>query len=116
MTVSSVHHGDIVLVPFPLNSPSANQRRPAVVVSGDYYNAGTGEVVIDRSPAMRAQHRESAIIVSWTGKLLGSWAPALSEHVSSHYESPIFYGDSAVSLGETWRASPSGFAGSWSCS
>jgi len=46
MTVSSVHHGDIVLVPFPLNSPSANQRRPAVVVSGDYYNTGTGEVVI----------------------------------------------------------------------
>ena len=46
MTVSNAHHGDIVLVPFPLNSPSANQRRPAVVVSGDYYNTGNGEVVI----------------------------------------------------------------------
>ena len=46
MTVSSVHHGDVVLVPFPLNAPTANQRRPAVVVSGDYYNSGTEEVVI----------------------------------------------------------------------
>ncbi|MCY4625237.1 MAG: type II toxin-antitoxin system PemK/MazF family toxin [Chloroflexi bacterium] len=46
MTVSNVRHGDVVLVPFPLNSPTSTQRRPAVVVSGDYFNSGTGEVVI----------------------------------------------------------------------
>lgn len=46
MTVSNVRHGDVVLVPFPLNSPTSTQRRPAVVVSGDYFNSGTGEVII----------------------------------------------------------------------
>ncbi len=46
MTASNLHLGDVVLVPYPLNAPSPTQRRPAAVVSGDYYNNGTGEVII----------------------------------------------------------------------
>ena len=46
MTSSSFHHGDVVLVPFPLSAPSPTKRRPAVVVSSDHYNAGTNEVMI----------------------------------------------------------------------
>ena len=46
MTVSNLHYGDVVLVPYPLSAPSPTQRRPAAVVSGDYYNSNTDEVII----------------------------------------------------------------------
>ena len=98
MTVSSVHHGDIVLVPFPLNSPSANQRRPAVVVSGDYYNTGTGEVVI---APITGHARAAPRIGDYT---LMDWQIAGLLGPSTVYESLTFYEDSAVYRGETWRA------------
>ena len=46
MTGPSLHHGEVVLVPYPLNAVMPSKRRPAVVVSSDHYNSGTGEVMI----------------------------------------------------------------------
>ena len=38
--------GDVVLVPYPLGYGAGGRKRPALVVSGDGYNQGTGELVI----------------------------------------------------------------------
>ncbi len=46
MTSYNFHHGEVVLVPFPLSTPSPNMRRPALIASSDHYNSGTGEIII----------------------------------------------------------------------
>lgn len=38
--------GDVVLVPFPFTDQSGSKKRPAVVVSGNAYNAGRRDIVI----------------------------------------------------------------------
>ena len=38
--------GDVVLVPYPFGYGAGGRKRPALVVSGDGYNQGTGELVI----------------------------------------------------------------------
>ena len=46
MATASFHHGDVVLVPYPLTEPSPSKRRPAVILSSDHYNSSTGEIMI----------------------------------------------------------------------
>ena len=46
MTAINLHHGDVILVPFPLSAPTPTKRRPAVVMSSDHYNTSTAEVMI----------------------------------------------------------------------
>ena len=38
--------GDVVLVPYPFGYGAGGRKRPALVVSGEGYNQGTGELVI----------------------------------------------------------------------
>lgn len=38
--------GDVVLVPFPFTDQSGAKKRPAVVVSGNRYNASRRDLVI----------------------------------------------------------------------
>ena len=42
----SYSFGDILLVPFPFTDQSATKRRPAVVVSGNRYNAERPDLII----------------------------------------------------------------------
>ena len=46
MTSYNLHRGEIVLVPFPLSTPSPKMRRPALITSSDHYNNGTREIII----------------------------------------------------------------------
>jgi len=38
--------GDVVLVPFPFTEKRVSQKRPAVVVSGDGYNAAFPDIIV----------------------------------------------------------------------
>lgn len=45
-STASFSFGDVVLVPFPFTDQSGAKKRPAVVVSGQNYNANRRDVVI----------------------------------------------------------------------
>lgn len=51
--------GDVVLVPYPFGNGVGGRKRPALVVSCDGYNQGTGELVIAQiTGRMSAPHRQ----------------------------------------------------------
>jgi mRNA interferase MazF len=59
--------GDVVLVPFPFTDQSGAKKRPAVIVSGDSYNAGRRDLVI---MAITSQVRQplgfaEALVADW---------------------------------------------------
>ena len=76
--MTSFKRGDVILVPFPFTDLSAVKRRPALVISIDDYNRGTGDVVIAQitskvdSPARPGDHA----IGRW--KEAGLVAPSLA--------------------------------------
>lgn len=59
--------GDVVLVPFPFTDQSGAKKRPAVIVSGNGYNAGRRDLVI---MAITSQVRQplgfaEALVTDW---------------------------------------------------
>ena len=59
--------GDVVLVPFPFTDQSGAKKRPAVIVSGNSYNAARRDLVI---MAITSQVRQSlgyaeALVADW---------------------------------------------------
>jgi mRNA interferase MazF len=59
--------GDVVLVPFPFTDQSGEKKRPAVIVSGNNYNAGRRDLVI---MAITSQVRQplgfaEALVADW---------------------------------------------------
>jgi mRNA interferase MazF len=46
VATSRFSFGDVVLVPFPFTDQSGTKKRPAVVISGQGYNAGRRDIVI----------------------------------------------------------------------
>lgn len=77
--------GDIVLVPFPLAERDARKTRPAVVVTGDAYEAATGNVIVAMVTSRRHETRFDSHLVSWASANLlhDSWVRARLATVSA---------------------------------